>query len=45
MGYVVGDTLSVLVLGVALADGMETLWVAPLEVLGGQCCATSGVAV
>ena len=36
---------SVLVLGMALVDGMEVLWEAPLELLVGQCCSAAGVAV
>ena len=31
-----GDPPSVVGLGVALVDGMEALWVVPLEVLGGM---------
>ena len=36
MGCVWGDPPLVVGLGVALVDGMEALWVAPLEMLGGQ---------
>ena len=36
VGCVQGDPPSVVGLGVALVDGMEALWVAPSEVLGGQ---------
>ena len=31
-----GDPPSVVVLGMALVYGMEALWAAPYEVLGGQ---------
>ena len=36
MSCVQGDPPSVVGLGVALVDGMEALWLAPSEVLGGQ---------
>ena len=45
VGYMLGDPPLVVVLGVTLVDGMEALWVAPSDLLGGQCRAAAGVAV